>query len=96
MDLQPILMEITLSLYPEMENKINYLKTNTQLPSWLDDFIFKQLNAEYAPNFQKFDLNLDLTKEENLKYLGTYFPRSYAESFCIFDNIFFSFQILVF
>ena len=68
--------------------KINYLKSNTQLPSWLDDFIFKQLNAEYAPNFQKFDLNLDLTKEENLKYLGTYFPRSYAESFCIFDNIF--------
>lgn len=68
--------------------KINYLKTNTQLPAWLDDFIFKQLNAEYAPNFQKFDLNLDLTKEENLKYLGTYFPRSYAESFCIFDNIF--------
>ena len=29
-----------------------------------------------------------MTEDENLKYLGTYFPRSYTESFCIFDNIF--------
>jgi hypothetical protein len=79
---------VTDNIDEETNCSINYLKTNTQLPAWLDDYIFKQLNAEYAPNFQKFDLNLDLTKDENLKYLGTYFPRSYAESFCIFDNIF--------
>lgn len=69
------------------ETTIDYLKTETCLPAWLDEFIFNQLNAEYAPDYQKFDYNLTLTKEENLKYLGTYFPRSYAESFCIFDNI---------
>ena len=69
------------------EDDIDYLKTRTVLPAWLDDFIFDQLNAEYSPDFKKFDYNLDLTKEENLKYLGTYFPRSYSESFCIFDNI---------
>lgn len=68
--------------------KIEYLKTKTALPAWLDDFIFDHLRAEYAPDFRKFDYNLKLTKEDNLKYLGTYFPRSYAESFCIFDNIF--------
>lgn len=70
------------------EITIDYLKTETCLPAWLDEFIFNQLNAEYAPDYQKFDYNLDLTKEKSLKYLGTYFPRSYAESFCIFDNIF--------
>lgn len=70
------------------EEAIVYLKKETLLPKWLDNFIYNDLGAEYAPNFQKFEYNLDLTKEENLKYLGTYFPRSYAESFCIFDNIF--------
>lgn len=68
--------------------KVEYLKTKTALPAWLDDFIFNHLGAEYAPDFRRFDYNLELTKEDNLKYLGTYFPRSYAESFCIFDNIF--------
>ncbi|MDL2315304.1 class I SAM-dependent methyltransferase, partial [Bacteroidales bacterium OttesenSCG-928-C19] len=72
----------------ETEQGIDFLKKETRLPTYLDDFIFNQLNAEYAPDFQKFDYNLDLTKDENLRYLGTYFPRSYAESFCIFDNIF--------
>jgi SAM-dependent methyltransferase len=71
-----------------IETKFECLKTKTSLPSWLDDFIFNQLNALYAPDFERFDYNLDLTEEENKKYLGTYFPRSYAESFCIFDNIF--------
>lgn len=70
------------------EDKIDCLKTETRLPSFLDDLIFNHLNAEYAPDFKKFDFNLELTQEENKKYLGTYFPRSYAESFCIFDNIF--------
>lgn len=64
------------------------LKTTTRLPSWLDNFIFNTLHAEYAPDYQKFDYNLNLQHEDNLKYLGTYFPRSYAETFCIFDNIF--------
>jgi hypothetical protein len=71
-----------------IETKFEYLKTKTNLPSWLDNFTFNQLNAEYAPDFKRFDYNLDLTEEETKKYLGTYFPRSYAESFCIFDNIF--------
>lgn len=73
----------------KIENeKIEYLKTDTRLPAYIDDFIFNHLNAIYAPDFQRFEYNLDLAGEEIRKYLGTYFPRSYAESFCIFDNIF--------
>lgn len=64
------------------------LHTCTRLPSWLDDFIFKTLNAVYSPNHERFDHNLDLTENDILKYLGTYFPRSYCEAFCIFDNLF--------
>lgn len=64
------------------------LKTKTRLPSWLDNYIFNNLHAEYAPDFQKFEYNLKLQHEDNQKYLGTYFPRSYAETFCIFENIF--------
>lgn len=70
------------------DEEIDTLKTETRLPSFLDDLIFNQLNAEYSPDFKRFEFNLDLTKDESKKYLGTYFPRSYAESFCIFDNIF--------
>ena len=70
------------------DEQIEFLKTETRLPSFLDDLIFNQLNAEYSPDFKRFEFNLDLTKDESKKYLGTYFPRSYAESFCIFDNIF--------
>ena len=56
------------------EEKIEYLKTDTRLPDYIDDFIFNKLNAIYAPDFQRFEYNLDLTGEEIRKYLGTYFP----------------------
>ena len=64
------------------------LKTTTRLSSWLDNYIYGDLNSEYAPDYQRFEYNLDLSHEDNQKYLGTYFPRSYAETFCIFDNLF--------
>lgn len=64
------------------------LKSSTRLSAWLDNYILGTLKAQYAPDFQRFEYNLNLSHEENLKYLGTYFPRSYAETFCIFDNIF--------
>ncbi len=71
-----------------IESKIEYLKTATSLPHWLDEYIYKELEAKYSPDFVKFEYNLNLNLDESLIYLGTYFPRSYGESFCIFDNIF--------
>ncbi len=67
---------------------VEYLKTSTRLPSWLDDYIFGTLEAQYAPDHERFGYNLDLSEKDIRVYLGTYFPRSYSESFCIFDNIF--------
>jgi len=71
----------------DAEKRIQKLKSDTRLPNWLDSFIFKNLNAKYAPDFEKFDYNLEHSEEELLIYLGTYFPRSYAESFCIFEDL---------
>lgn len=75
---------------PIQEPKIQttFLKTDTTLVPWLDCYIFKQLKAQYAPDFKRFEHNLTLNSEDLLKYLGTYFPRSYGETFCIFDNLF--------
>ena len=57
------------------------------LPDWLDSFLFDELGARYAPDYVRYVYNLNLSKDEVKTYLGTYFPRSYTESFCIFDNL---------
>lgn len=59
-----------------------------ELPTFIDQYIFNKLGAKYAPDFEKFNKNLEHNKEEVLEYLGTYFPRSFAESYLIFNNIF--------
>ena len=63
------------------------IPTEIKLPSWLDDYIFKRLNAKYQPSYTRFSYNLDLNKEECKVYLGTYFPRSFAEGFLTLDSI---------
>lgn len=67
---------------------IEKIKSETRLPKWLEQYIFENLQAKYQPDFEKFDYNLEHSTEELLIYLGTYFPRSFAESFCIFDDVF--------
>ncbi len=57
------------------------------LPQWLDDLIFKELKAQYSPRRSNMT-NIDDNMEESLNYLGTYFPRSYAEAYCIFNDYF--------
>lgn len=63
-------------------------RTQTMLPPWLDSYIYNDLFALYDPRYKRFEFNDDLNEEEARIYLGTYFPRSYAESFLIFDNLF--------
>lgn len=58
------------------------------IPAWLDNFIFNTLAAEYEPQNKKLVV-LDWSKAEIQKYLGTYFPRSFAEALCIFSKYFF-------
>ena len=73
---------------PESRLTQNQLKTFTRLPSWLDHFIFEELNGRWDADHEKFESNILSTQDDNLVYLGTYFPRSYADTFCIFDNLF--------
>lgn len=68
-------------------NKPTFRKSSTTLPHWLDCFIFEERGARYSPFDQRFEYNLDLNTDEIKVYLGTYFPRSYAEMFCIVDNL---------
>jgi SAM-dependent methyltransferase len=63
------------------------MNTNVQLPKWLDDLIFEQLGAKYCRSNADMTV-IDWDKNDVLNYLGTYFPRSYAESYCIFMDLF--------
>lgn len=49
------------------------------LPEWLDNHIYNNLDAIYHPEFRDL-LVIEWDRNELLKYLGTYFPRSYAEA----------------
>ena len=68
--------------------RIESLKNTLILPTWLQQRIFEKHNAQYAPNHERYEQNLNLSDDELKVYLGTYFPRSYGESFCVFDNVF--------
>lgn len=64
------------------------LKTSTRLPLWLDNLIYEDCKARWESDPHKFEANLLSSLSDNLVYLGTYFPRSYADAFCIFENLF--------
>lgn len=57
------------------------------LPQWLDNLIFEQLGAKYCRSNADMTV-IDWDKNDVLNYLGTYFPRSYAEAYCIFSDYF--------
>ncbi len=68
-------------------SNVSFRKSKTILPHWLDKKIFNDYQAIYAPEHERYRYNIDLNEEELKVYLGTYFPRSYAEMFCIVDNL---------
>ena len=61
--------------------------TNVVLPQWLDDLIFNELDAKYCRSNSDMTV-IDWDRNDVLNYLGTYFPRSFAESYCIFQEYF--------
>lgn len=63
----------------------NIFDRNVILPQWLDNFIFYEMSAIYCRK-NKDLVVLDWSKNDILSYLGTYFPRSFAESYCIFSS----------
>ena len=63
------------------------MNTSVILPQWLDNLIFEKLGAKYCRSNADMTV-IDWDKNDVLNYLGTYFPRSYAESYCIFMDLF--------
>lgn len=57
------------------------------LPQWLDKYIFETLKSSYQPQ-NKDMLVVDWNRKQILNYMGTYFPRTYAESYSIYTNYF--------
>lgn len=56
-----------------------------ELPEWIDRLIFNELGAVYCKACENMTV-IDWNMEEIKKYLGTYFPRSYVESYNIFST----------
>lgn len=57
------------------------------LPKWLDKIIYTNFKAVFEPHPQDVVYNPDQPYEFVKIYLGTYFPRSYTEAFCIVNNL---------
>lgn len=52
------------------------------------DYLYDELGAEYQKSPSAVESNLENDTEKNLEYLGTYFPRSFVESYYIYSNLF--------
>lgn len=83
----PVITPTSTKLEDPSEEGLIFRNSSTILAPWLDSFIFDKLGASYDPRYKRFAYNDDLTEEEARIYLGTYFPRSYAENFLIFENL---------
>lgn len=64
------------------------MKITKNMPEWLSSYIYDDLGGSYDPDRIEFQNNLESDETKILRYLGTYFPRSYTESYCIFRNLF--------
>ena len=86
----------TVSYYNALQASVvlQTLRQEAVLPKWLQTLVFDKYNATYAPDYKRYAKNMVLTESELWVYLGTYFPRSYAESFCIYDNLFSAVEIV--
>lgn len=61
------------------------MQNRVTLPQWLDHLIFEELGAKYCRSNSDMTV-IDWDKNDMLNYLGTFFPRRYAESYCIFSD----------
>ncbi len=63
----------------------NAITDTIVLPKWVDEYIYDELGATYCRVANDMTV-IDWDNNNVLKYLGTYFPRSYAEAYCIFSH----------
>jgi SAM-dependent methyltransferase len=58
-----------------------------QLPRDIDSFIFEELNAVYDPDHNRVNETQHFNEDDTKFYLGSYFPRSFVESYGIFHEL---------
>ena len=63
------------------------MQNSVTLPQWLDDIIFNEFDAVYEPSPNDVVYNPDQSYDFVRLYLGTYFPRSYAEAYGIVSRL---------
>lgn len=64
------------------------MDTSIDLPQWLDNIIYDGFGAIYEPRPMEVTYNPDQPYDFVKLYLGTYFPRSYAEAYGITNQLF--------
>lgn len=82
--------KVTIASCQQVNNSSLGFPNAYSLPKWVDNLVFEELKANYAPDHIRFEYNLNLDKNEVLTYLGTYFPRSYAEVYYLFSKLLFT------
>lgn len=63
------------------------LLLESELDPWLRTFIYDEMKAKYSPDHLKVENNTENSDEDNLWYLGTYFPRTFVEISSILTNL---------
>lgn len=67
---------------------LNLFSPIFEFPSDLEKFIFDDLRGDYKRDPEKVKITLDADENDMRTYLGTYFPRSFSESYVIFEDLF--------
>lgn len=60
---------------------------NITLPKLIQNQLFLNFSANYSPNYKEAQQNLDADEDKLRNYLGTYFPRSFAETYYITESL---------
>lgn len=63
------------------------LLLENELDPWLRTFIYDEMKAKYSPDHLKVENNTENSDEDNLWYLGTYFPRTFVKISSILTNL---------
>lgn len=70
----------------EQEKYVESLCENSvKLPNWLEQYIYDELGANYCCSNTDMVV-LEWDRNKILNYLGTYFPRSFAEGYSMFNK----------
>ncbi len=68
-------------------NEIFSIPLIQKMPEYIEHKIFDDLEGRYDPRYGEAISNLENDENDNKAYLGTYFPRSFVESYNIMNSL---------